>query len=144
MFQVKQFYKIGNRRYIIREHPCYQITIPITILYFTNKKNNMQNSQAVLSVKFNSIHSSAELIQLFKQDLDLFKAVPGLVQKYYIAEEGTRAHGGIYVFENKAARNAFLNSDLASKIPSIYGVEPDTLRIEQFVVSIELSNTVPA
>ena len=45
----------------------------------------MQNSQAVLSVKFNSIHHSAELIQLFKQDLDLFKAVPGLVQKYYIA-----------------------------------------------------------
>jgi hypothetical protein len=104
----------------------------------------MNNSQALLSVKFISIHTSIELIQLFKQDIDLFKAVPGLVQKYYIAEEGTRAHGGIYVFENKAARNAFLDSDLASKIPSRYGVQPDTLRIEQFAVSIELPNTVRA
>jgi len=104
----------------------------------------MKNAKAVLSVRFKSTFGAEQLIQLFEKDLDLFHNVPGLVEKYYIAEEGTGINGGIYVFDSSAAKAAFLNSELAKSIPGRYGVVPDTLRIEQLDVTIDLKEAVAA
>ena len=104
----------------------------------------MKNAKAVLSVRFKSTFSAEPLIQLFERDLELFQHVPGLIEKYYIAEEGTGVTGGIYVFESSAAKAAFLNSELAKSIPGRYGVIPDTLHIEQLEVTIDLKETVAA
>ena len=51
----------------------------------------MNSLKAVLSVKFNSTFGQEDLIALFRQDLDTFSNVPGLLQKYYIAEDLTGA-----------------------------------------------------
>jgi len=104
----------------------------------------MKNSKVVLSVKFNSTLGAKELAHCFQKDLDLFKDVPGLIEKYYIAEDNTSATGGIYIFESKSARSAFWNSELAKSIPGRYGVIPDTLRVEQFDVTIDLHEAVLA
>ena len=104
----------------------------------------MKSSKVILSVKFNSTLSAKELVDCFEKDLDLFKEVPGLIEKYYLAEDNTSAAGGIYVFESKSARTAFWNSELAKSIPGRYGVIPATLRAEQFDVTLDLHESVLA
>lgn len=102
----------------------------------------MKNANAVLSVKFKSTFDPQKLISTCENDLEIFRNVPGLVQKYYVAEEDTGAISGIYFFESKSARSAFLNSDLAKNIPTMYGVIPESLRVEQFDLAIVLNEAV--
>jgi hypothetical protein len=102
----------------------------------------MKNAASVLAVKFNSTHSDEKLMGFCVDDLDIFRAVPGLIQKYYVIEEGTGAISGIYVFESKNAREAFWTSDLAKNIPTRYGVVPETLRLEQYEMAIILNEGV--
>jgi len=63
----------------------------------------MKNSEAVLSVKFNSTLSPEELMNVCQNDLEVFRNVPGLLQKYYISEEFTAAISGIYIFDTKSS-----------------------------------------
>ncbi len=104
----------------------------------------MKNEKSVLSVKFKSTYDAKELKGLFQKHLQLFKDVPGLLEKYYLAEGNTGASGGIYIFESKTARDAFWNSELAKDIPGTYGVILDTLRVEQFEVVIDMNESVLA
>ena len=104
----------------------------------------MKNAESVLSVKFNSTHSAEKLINVCQEDLEIFRNVPGLLQKYYIAEESTGALSGIYIFETKNAREAFWSSELAKNIPARYGVIPESLRVEQYDMAIVLNDVVLA
>jgi hypothetical protein len=104
----------------------------------------MKNAASVLSVKFNSTLSAEKLINVCQEDLEIFRSVPGLLQKYYITEESTGAISGIYIFETKSAREAFWNSALAKNIPAGYGVIPETLRVEQYEMAIVLNEGVLA
>jgi hypothetical protein len=82
------------------------------------------------------------LINVCQEDLETFRSVPGLLQKYYLAEEFTGAISGVYIFETKSARAAFWASELAKNIPARYGVIPDTLRVEQYEMAIVLNDVV--
>lgn len=101
----------------------------------------MKNSKSVLSVKFSSTHSASELMSVCESDLEQFKNVPGLIQKYYIVEESTGALSGLYMFEDRNDRIAFLESELAKSIPARYGVIAETLRIEQYDTAITLNTS---
>ena len=100
----------------------------------------MKNAEAVLSVKFKSSLDPEELMKICNQDLASFRNVPGLVQKYYIAEDTTGAISGIYLFETREARTSFWTSELAKKIPVRYRVIPESLRVEQYDMAIVLNN----
>jgi len=100
----------------------------------------MKNAEAVLSVKFQSSFSAEELMTICSEDLEAFREVPGLIQKYYLSEVSTGAISGIYIFEDQAARKEFLNSELASYIPVRYGVLPESLRVEQYDMSVVLND----
>ncbi len=104
----------------------------------------MKNAESVLSVKFKSTLSPEKLMQTCNENLDDFRNVPGLLQKYYIGEEGTGAISGIYIFETKSAREAFWTSELAKDIPAKYGVIPETLRVERYDMAIVLNDAVVA
>jgi hypothetical protein len=104
----------------------------------------MKNSESVLLVKFNSLHSAEKLMNFCKEDLENFRRVPGLIQKYYIAEEGTGAISGFYIFETRSAREKFWDSELAKNIPARYAVIPETLRVEQYDMAIVLNDVVLA
>ena len=104
----------------------------------------MKNANAVLLVKFNSTFNSEKLSTVCQQDLDVFRNVPGLIQKYYISEEATGALSGFYLFETKSARTAFWASDLAKSIPARYGVIASTLRVELYDMAIVLNDGVLA
>ena len=102
----------------------------------------MKRVAAVLTVKFHSYHSPEHLMKMCQEDLDTFKRIPGLVQKYYVNEESTGAISGIYLFETKEARNAFQASELAKVIPDRYGVIPETLRAEEYEMALVLNEQV--
>ena len=104
----------------------------------------MKNSETVLSVKFKSSFPAEKLMQVCEQNLESFRAVPGLIQKYYLAEEGTGFLSGFYTFETKADREKFWASDLAKDIPARYGVIPESLRVESYDMAIVLNDAVPA
>lgn len=100
----------------------------------------MKNAKAVLLVKFSSTLSPEDLQKTCLEDLEDFRNVPGLIQKYYIGEEKTGAISGFYIFENKNARTSFWKSELAKNIPAKYGVIPETLRVEQYEMAIVLND----
>jgi len=99
----------------------------------------MNEVTSVLSVKFQSSHDPATLMSVCGNGLKDFRNVPGLVQKYYIAEEGTGAISGIYLFSSNSAREAFWTSELAKNIPSEYGVILESLRVEKYDMAIVLN-----
>ena len=98
----------------------------------------MKTAEALLCVRFNSNYSVEELNEICLSDLDNFRSVPGLVQKYYVAEEYSGAISSIYMFESKTTRAAFSASDLAKGIPSRYDMIPDTIRVEYYDTLIVL------
>jgi hypothetical protein len=100
----------------------------------------MKNAEAVLVVKFNSSHSPSQLSDICVDDLETFRDIPGLLQKYYVTEELGSAISGIYIFENRSARAAFWTSELARQIPARYGVIPETLRVEIYEMTIVFSS----
>jgi hypothetical protein len=104
----------------------------------------MKNAESVLAVKFKSSHSPSQLIKVCEEDLDIFRNVPGLLQKYYITEELTGAISGFYIFETKSARAAFWTSELGKSIPVRYGVILETLRVEQYEMAIVLNEVILA
>lgn len=100
----------------------------------------MKNAEAILLVKFNSTLSPENLQKTCLEDLEVFRSVPGLIQKYYISEESTGAISGFYIFENKKARESFWNSDIAKNIPARYGGIPDSFRVEKYEMAIVLND----
>ena len=104
----------------------------------------MNNVASVLVVKFQSNLSQEKLMETCHKQLGMFRSVPGLIQKYYIAEEETGAISGIYLFSSKSDREAFWTSDLAKTIPSKYGVIAQSKRVEKYEMAIILNEAVEA
>ena len=103
----------------------------------------MSTQKSVLSVRFRSTFKSSELNQLFHDNLDHFKNVPGLLEKYYLKDEQSDVVGGIYIFDSKSSKINFWNSDLAKSIPGTYGVIMESLKVEQLDVTIDMMDAVP-
>jgi len=77
--------------------------------------------------------SKAELERRYKERMPEFRALPGLVQKYYSYDESTDEWAGVYLWDSKASMKAFAESDLRNSIASAYElVEPP--RIEVFPI----------
>jgi hypothetical protein len=77
-----------------------------------------------------------ELRKMLAQLVEVYKRVPGLKQKYFVADPKTGEAGGIYIFESQEALEEYLKSDVWKNImlPIIKG-EP---KIEMFVISAAL------
>jgi hypothetical protein len=102
----------------------------------------MKNAESVLSVKFNSTLGYEKLMKTCEEDLEIFREVPGLIQKYYVIEENTGAISGLYIFKTRSDRETFWNSELAKNIPARYGVNLATLRVENFEMAIVMNDAV--
>ena len=91
----------------------------------------------MLLVKFHSGLDDTAVAALLEERLPLFRAVPGLIQKYYAREESTGDYVGCYLFESKQALLDYRSSELAKSIPPTYAVE-GTPRIELLEVLFPL------
>ena len=99
----------------------------------------MKNAEAVLAVKFKSKLEPEELLSVCNENLQSFRDVPGLIEKYYLSEELSGAISGFYIFSTVAAREAFWTSALAKDIVPRYGVDVDSLRVERYQMAIVLN-----
>ena len=73
-------------------------------------------------IKLKSNLPEEELLKRAKSRAPQFKAIPGLLQKYYVrlGEEGH--YGGIYVWDSPESLQAFRASELAAGIPKAYEI----------------------
>jgi hypothetical protein len=55
----------------------------------------------ILLVKFHSGLSHDKVARNLEERLPLFRAVPGLIQKYYARETATGDYVGVYLFESE-------------------------------------------
>ncbi len=73
-------------------------------------------------IKLRSSLSEEELLKTAREREPNFKAIPGLLQKYYVKFTQTDQIGGIYVWDTKESLEAYRKSELASSIPQAYKV----------------------
>lgn len=66
--------------------------------------------------------SEAELLAVAHERAPQFRALPGLVQKYYVRREGPGEYAGVYLWDSRESMEAFRDSDLARSIPEAYRV----------------------
>lgn len=73
-------------------------------------------------VQFESSLSEAEVHAVATERLEQFRAIPSLVQKYYLKLDKPNHYGGFYIWESREAMDAFRESELAKSIPAAYKV----------------------
>ena len=73
-------------------------------------------------IKFESALSENEVLAVAKERVDQFRALPGLLQKYYVKVGQPNHYGGVYIWDSMESLNAFRESDLAASIPAAYKV----------------------
>lgn len=66
--------------------------------------------------------SEEELLEVAHERAPEFRALPGLVQKYYVRGEGPGEFAGVYLWDSRESMEAFRDSDLARSIPEAYRV----------------------
>lgn len=78
--------------------------------------------------------SRAALIGEFRKAVPIYAAVPGLARKYFIlTPEGL--FGGVYLWQNKQAADAFYSPEWYARARAAYKADP---RVERFAVPVAL------
>lgn len=63
-----------------------------------------------------------EILSRAKERESQFKAIPGLLQKYYVRMGEPGQYGGIYVWDSPESLQTFRASALAASIPAAYEI----------------------
>lgn len=71
-------------------------------------------------IKLKSNLPKEELLKRAKEREPQFKAIPGLVQKYYTKTDQSNGYAGIYVWDSPESLQKFRDSALAKSIPEAY------------------------
>ena len=74
----------------------------------------------MLLVKFHAELDNAQVRRFLEERLPQFRAVPGLIQKYYARESATGDYVGLYLFDTEESLLQYRSSDLARSIPAVY------------------------
>jgi len=74
----------------------------------------------IVKIKSNLPHE--ELMKRAREREPQFRAIPGLIQKYYTKSSTSEEYRGIYIWDSAESLKAFKASDLAKSIPLAYEV----------------------
>ncbi len=72
--------------------------------------------------------------ELFAGSAPRYRAVPGLIRKYYLLAEDGRSAGGVYLWESREDAERLYTADWRKFIVEKYGVEPTVTYYETPVV----------
>lgn len=72
------------------------------------------------TVTFSSALSEAELLRVARERAPQFRALPGLLQKYYVKGNEPGQYRGVYIWDSLESLEEFRRSDLAASIPTAY------------------------
>lgn len=73
-------------------------------------------------VQFETTLTEAEVMAIAEERAPQFRAIEGLVQKFYLKLDKPNHYGGFYIWASREAMAAFRQSELARTIPSAYRV----------------------
>lgn len=83
-------------------------------------------------VKLRTTLSEQELLRVAHERAPAFRAIEGLVQKYYVRRDEPGEFGGVYIWDSAESLAAFRESGLAGTIAEAYGVtEPPEVEIAE-------------
>ena len=81
-------------------------------------------------VKLKTDLTEEELLSVAHERAPEFRALEGLIQKYYVRREGPGEFAGVYVWDSMESLLAFRETDLAKSIAEAYGVtEPPVIEV---------------
>lgn len=72
----------------------------------------------LITYQLNDISQADYLKKMVEPDAPVIARVPGLISKVWLADEGKNTFGGFYLWESKAAMEAFMHSDLVKAVVS--------------------------
>ena len=90
-------------------------------------------------IKLKSNLQEEELLRRGREREPQFKAIPGLIQKYYTKLRGSDQYAGIYVWDSPESLKSYRASDLAASIPEAYELT-EAPHIEILDVLFQLRN----
>jgi len=73
-------------------------------------------------IKLKSNLPEEELLTKAREREPQFKAIPGLLQKYYVKTSQPGQYGGIYVWDSPESLQSYRESGLAKSIPEAYEI----------------------
>ena len=83
-------------------------------------------------VNLKSPLSVDQLLERAHERAPQFRAIPGLLQKYYLNRPGEGEYAGVYVWDSMESLAEFRASELAKSIPEAYQVsEPPVIEISE-------------
>lgn len=84
----------------------------------------------ILVVKAKTNLSEEEILKIAEERAPQFRAIPGLIQKYYIKTKTPGEYGGVYIWDSMESLKKYKESELAATIQKAYQtIEPPTTEI---------------
>lgn len=87
----------------------------------------------IQKITFTTELTEEDVVQIAHERADDFRALPGLIQKYYFKTSEPNQYGGLYIWESEDQMARYKASDLAKSIPAAYNIkgmpEIETLNI---------------
>lgn len=83
----------------------------------------MANATTVLLVRFRTTLPEDEIRRIIAERSEEFRALTGLIQKYYIHDGETGEYGGLYLWDSPAALDDYRESALRASIAAAYRTE---------------------
>lgn len=71
-------------------------------------------------IKLKTALKEEEVLKIAKERSPQFKAIPGLVQKYYVRAAPPHHFAGVYIWDSMESLKSYRESDLAASIPEAY------------------------
>ncbi len=88
------------------------------------KRNTASGTSKVVvqTIRIKSDLSEDELLAVAQGRADRFRAIPGLLQKYYVRHDDPGCYGGVYLWDSKESMMAFMKTDLAANMSKAYEI----------------------
>lgn len=89
-------------------------------------------------VRFRSDLGREEVLKAARERASMFRAIPGLLQKYCVHPEEPDHYSGVHIWDSMESLREFGASELAASIPQAYhGVtEPPKVEVYQVVFTL--------
>ena len=86
----------------------------------------MEHPTLLLLVRFKTQLAEADLLEIARSRAGEFRALTGLIQKYYVHDARTGEYGGLYLWQSPEALEEYRQSELRASIAGAYRVEGET------------------
>ena len=88
-------------------------------------------------IKLKSGLGKDALLEKAQERAPKFKAIPGLLQKYYVDLDDEGAYAGVYIWDSPESLQEFRSSELAASIPAAYELAgPPDIEVGKILFSL--------